>query len=215
MQVTKIGYTFVGVWKTSMSTLPALDRQFVLDLFGDPYNTTQALTPDGIMITKPGSMGSASPNALFNNLKFQAGGPTIRDIKATVERFRAFYSKSGINLSFGQFGLNIEMELAELSDDLSSIWLGRKFLEASVDLNGIDSVAIGNLNFELKFADGNNLVVTMQPRITNDKALYMSVNDHRNLPFEVTDKTDFDELFLTTEKKIQQQLFTSLRLYDY
>lgn len=213
MKNSILGYTFVGLWAKPISIIPQFDNRFAKDLFGDPYQTTLGITPDGLTIAKAEPAGVPTSAVVIGNSKFQVSHASLDKLCEVVMSIFGKLKPAipDFEIKFAQYGLNFEYTVSEL-DKTSIEWMGEKYLkfEGSQEL-GYKIVA-NELRFGISRDDGTTFAIVVQPRFNDLNAIFVQINDHRSALLEVTSGEDLRANFMESRSQIENEIFKMLSL---
>lgn len=161
----------VGLWQSPLAELPVPSNKFALDLFADPYNTTQGMSELGYVIAKlPGFS-----RAVINPLRIEVAGQSATEVAEVAAKLFAFLQskqhKDHEPLALRRIGWNAEHEWSGL-DENAIEWLGKQLRVST----GPDETILGlDLKFVVK-SEEDAFQIRLQPRAGNNEAVFVNTN---------------------------------------
>lgn len=205
-----LGYAFVGLWKTPLSTVPVFDEIFSRGLFGDPYTTNNVLTAEGLMTMKPAGLGKTMSSFLINNLKIQASGGKLDELHATLSKAYDKMKENSIPFVCAGYGVNIEFVFSGLTEN-STEWLAGRFF--SVYNNTNRKTFMKDAVLEFAYENGNKMTIQMQPRLNDPNAIYVVASHHRAENFSVSNAAiDLTDQVNMSIQLMEQEIFKPIGL---
>jgi hypothetical protein len=180
MQYNLITASFVGVWEKPFLNIPAIDRKFCLDLFGDPYSTTCTMSPEGFVIAKQ-FQPPPHPSVIINPNRIQITELSISrvcEITSTILGILKNTNTRDMIHPFASIGINMEHEWIGLKDT-TEVWLRNKFFKNVFFDPDIESINPYDVRFEIKIKGGWKYNILLQPRAGQKNSLFVGVNDDR------------------------------------
>lgn len=175
MDKINFSISFVGVWERPLAVLPNFDNRFAKDLFGQPYETFNGLTPEGYVIAienKPFPMFTLSPNRLVIKAKDSQSLQKYLDvIKPALDRMIPF-------TRFAAFGINSEYQWTDI-DGSPETWLWNHFINPSI-FNPSSVQMCNKLNLRIGINETQLANVEIEPRRGIRNGIFVNINHHHN-----------------------------------
>lgn len=174
-----ISVSFVGVFKQSQTMMPVLDNRFCKDLFHQPYETFNGVSPEGFTVALN---GKAFPLLVINPQKVIFKAKTKEDLLEYVHAVKEEFARINFSSEYVAYGINWEIQWLDLPNP-ADIWLWNRFIDDKIKTNSVFQTC-GNISMRFGVNDTEVLNLTLEPRKGRHNGVFGSVNHHHSVSFE-------------------------------
>ena len=202
MEKSRISIAYVGVLSPSKENLTfELDNKFCRDLFGQPYDTVNGMTPEGYVIR----IGSRPfPLGVINPLKLIIKAESIDQLTEYISKLSLLFK----DYKFIAYGINYEYETINMKEDPKK-WLWEQFIKESISTPNDFHVCSGiKLSYGLN--ESELLNIDIEPR-NGANGLFFSINHHHQIETKGLPSTDeIKDIIDTSYQCVEKDFFNNL-----
>lgn len=204
-----LSYSFVGVWSSPIQEPGIqLDRRFCLDLFQDPYSTQIGADLEGGVVISKVEQGMPPPPTAFTigPMRFKVISRDLVHVRGIMDRVQGVLPREHL---LSAVGLNTEHEW-EVPAEHSTRWLADRYVPLGMTTPGeaVPLVELTNLQFGMRL-DGppaRLYNIQLQPRGGNARAIFASVNDHREWGRAIPGPEEIERLLNESVQELDERI---------
>lgn len=204
MKRNRMSISFVGVFTTPLSNIPAFDPITSANLLNIPQNNVLAgFTPDGFVIR---NSINPFPIACINPQKVICAAVNEDQLFNLVQKVYTRLFEMGVTSNFSAYGINFEYEWTDV-ECLNQLWLSKRFLNKSIT-SANPGMQCQGLSFTLPLNDHEAISTNVTLRVGNDRGIFASINHHNAYPYQgMKSPEELQKLFLHSTQLLESNLF--------
>ena len=182
MKLNIISISFVGVYSKPQTRIPTLENKFCKDLFNQPYETFNGLSPDGFTVV---INGKPFPLLVINPQKIIFKAKDKDNLSKYINAVKAELAKINFSTDYSAFGINWEIQWIDLPSS-ADMWLWNRFVGDNIKTDSRFQ-SCNAISMRYGVNDSEEFNISFEPRAGIRNGIFCSVNHHHvysleNLP---------------------------------